>query len=362
MTPMNTAPVATSVLPSSPIEWLLNTWRLTRWYLFAAWRRVMSKVLLGILLGLFVLITGFVVLGFVVTQNSPVGSGRNCRTVPAATQQAGDNGNGGQVVCEPLSPQQEQQIRDQRADAIRGPLTFPGSLEFAGGYTTFMGVILLAILAGAMIGGEFGQGTIRLALSRGVGRAQALTAQVAALAALALGIALGMLLLGALIGVTIGPALGATLPALPAGGAAALLAYWLAVSLYLFAFAAIAFFLATLARSTAAGIAGPLGYLIFELIAIGVLSIVASLVAGDTGDFLRHVPDWFLGQNLSALTTAAFQPLAAVVPTFRGGDGGGGGNGGQTITTAHALLVSLAYCALLVGSTYVIMRRRDVTD
>lgn len=358
MTPANTAPVATSVVAPSPVEWLLNTWRMTRWYLFAAWRRVMSKVLLGILLGLFVLIVGFLVLGFVVTQNSPA-AGRDCQPVPA-TQQAGDNGNGGQVVCEPLSPQQEQQIRDQQADVIRAPLTFPGSLQLAGGYTTFMGVIVLAILAGAMIGGEFGQGTIRLALSRGVGRAQALTAQAAALALLALGIGLGMLLLGALIGVTIGPALGATLPALPSGGVAALLAYWLAVSLYLFAFAAIAFFLATLARSTAAGIAGPLGYLIFELIAIGVLAIVASLVAGDTGEFLRHVQDWFLGQNLSALTTAAFQPLAAAVPNAGGARGGG--DGGQTIGTMHALLVSLAYCALLVGSTYLIMRRRDVTD
>ena len=359
MTPANTAPVAASVVPSSLVEWLRSTWRLTRWYLFAAWRRVMSKVLLGILLGLFVLITGFVVLGFFVTRNSPT-VGRDCQPVPA-TQQAGGSGNGGQVVCEPLSPQQQQQIRDEQANAIRAPLTFPGSLQFAGGYTTFMGVILLAILAGAMIGGEFGQGTIRLALSRGVGRAQALTAQVAALAALALGIGLGMLLLGALIGVTIGPALGATLPALPSGGLGALLAYWLAVSLYLFAFAAIAFFLATLARSTAAGIAGPLGYLIFELIAIGVLAIVASLVAGDTGEFLRHVPDWFLGQNLSALTSAAFQPLAAAEPTLRGG-ANGGGNGGQTIGAMHALLVSLAYCALLVGSTYFIMRRRDVTD
>jgi len=353
--------VATSVVASSPAEWLLDTWRLTRWYLFAAWRRVMSKVLLGILLGLFVLITGFVVLGFVVTQNSST-VGRDCQPVPAATQQAGDNGNGGQVVCEPLSARQQQQIRDEQANAIRAPLTFPGSLQFAGGYTTFMGVILLAILAGAMIGGEFGQGTIRLALSRGVGRAQALTAQVAALAALALGIGLGMLLLGALIGVTVGPALGATLPALPAGGVAALLAYWLAVSLYLFAFAAIAFFLATLARSTAAGIAGPLGYLIFELIAIGVLAIVASVVAGETGEFLRHVQDWFLGQNLGALTSAAFQPLAAAVPSLRGGANGGGGDGGQAIGTMHALLVSLAYCALLVGSTYLIMRRRDVTD
>ncbi len=361
MTPVNTAPVtASAVGTSSPIAWLLDTWRLTRWYLFAAWRRVMSKVLLGILLGLFVLITGFIVLGFVVTQNSSTVA-RDCQPVPAATQQAGDNGNGGQVVCEPLSAQQQQQIRDQQADSIRAPLTFPGSLQFAGGYTTFMGVILLAILAGAMIGSEFGQGTIRLALSRGVGRAQALTAQVAALAVLALGIGLGMLLLGALIGVTIGPALGATLSALPAGGVGALLAYWLAVSLYLFAFAAIAFFLATLARSTAAGIAGPLGYLIFELIAIGVLSIVALAIQGDTGDFLRHVPDWFLGQNLGALTTAAFQPLAAAVPTIRGG-ATGGGNGGQTIGTMHALLVSLAYCALLVGSTYFIMRRRDVTD
>lgn len=363
MIPTAPPPASPAATPSPDSSgWLLITWRLTRWNLLIAWRRVMSKVLLGILLGLFALITGFVVLGFLITQNAPI-SGENCVPVPIATSQSGANAStpdGTQVQCQPLSAEQQQQIRDQQSAAVRSTLTFPNSVQFAGGYTAFMGVILLSILAGAVIGGEFAFGTLRLALSRGIGRAQMLTAQVAALALLSLGISLVLLLLGVLIGVTIGPLLGATVPALSGSGAVALVLYWLAISLHLFAFAAIAFFLATLARSTAAGIAGPLGYYVFEIIAVGVLSALSFAIRGNLGDFLGHVPDWLLSQNLGVVATKAFAPLQSVDTTVQ--NNGGGGGLAPTFDLGHALLVSLAYCVLLVGSTYFIMRRRDITD
>lgn len=360
---VSTAPAGAPQATSG--AWLGQTWRLTLWELFTAWRRVMSKVLLGILLGLFVLIIGFVLLGYLITQNAPV-QGQTCGPAPVvSTQSSGGNGNSGngsgnpQVQCQPLSAQDQQQIRDQETSSIRATLTFPSSVQFAGGYTAFMGVILLAILAGAVIGGEFGFGTVRLALSRGVGRAQLLTAQVVALALLSLGISLVMVLLGIIAGFTIGPLLGATVAALPSGGGLALVTYWLAVSLHLFAFAAIAFLLATLARSTAAGIAVPLGYYIFEVIATGILSALSFAIHGNVGDFLGHVPDWFLGQNLSVVAAKTFAPLQ---PASGGIQSGGGGPTGPTFDLTHGLLVSLAYCVVLIGATYFIMRRRDITD
>jgi ABC-2 type transport system permease protein len=353
-------PPAPTASTATTGDWLLQTWRLTRWDLFAAWRRVMSKVLLGILLGFFAVIVGFIVLAFVITANSPV-QGQTCSPVPVATDQSGSGSSSGgqQVQCQSLPAQQQQQIRDQETSAVRSPVTFPGSVQLAGGYTTFIGVILLSILAGAVVGGEFGFGTMRLALSRGMGRAQVLTAQVAALAILSLAIGLVMVLLGILIGVTIGPLLGATLPALASGGALALVGYWLAVSLHLFAFAAIAFFVATAARSTAAGIAVPLGYYIFEVIAVGILSALAFAIRGNLGDFLGHVPDWLLSQNLGVIATNAFAPLQSASSTVQSS---GGGINQPTFGLGHALLVSAAYCVLLVGFAYVIMRRRDITD
>lgn len=367
MTPTATPPAPAPAAPAATSgDWLLQTWRLTRWDLFAAQRRVMSKVLGGILLGLFVLIVGFVVLGYVITQSAPI-QGENCAPAPVVTGQASGGGSSGggsssgdQVQCQPLSAQEQQQIRDQETSSVRATLTFPGSVQFAGGYTAFMGVILLAILAGAVVGGEFGFGTLRLALSRGMGRAQVLTAQVAALAILSLGISLVMVLLGILLGVTIGPLLGATLPALSGSGALALVTYWLAVSFHLFAFAAIAFFLATLTRSTATGIAGPLGYYVFELIAVGILTALSFAIRGDLGNFLSHVPDWLLGQNLDMIATKAFEPLQAAAAS--GISSNNGGVTGPTFGLGHALLVSLGYCVVLVGLPFFIMRRRDITD
>lgn len=362
---MISAPTRPAFTPASAGigDWLLHMWRLTRWTLLAAWRRVMSKVLLGILLGLFMLILGFVVLGYAIAQSAPV-QGQVCAPVATTPVQSGNGQSGGPqpVECQPLPPEQQQAIRDQQAAAVRATLTFPQSVLLAGGYATFMGLIVLSILAGAVIGGEYGFGTIRLILSRGTGRAQLLTAQVAALALLALGISLMMVLLGIAVGFSLGPLLGASVPALSGGGMVALAAYWLAISLHLFAFAAIAFLLATLARSTAAGIAVPLGYYVFETIVSTVLLVLIQVIHGTLGDFLRHVPDWLLNVNLGVVTSKAQTALLTSTSLFQDTSGGGGASLLPSIGLAHALLVSLGYCAVLIGVPYVILRRRDITD
>ncbi|HEU5368911.1 MAG TPA: hypothetical protein VFU69_10620, partial [Ktedonobacterales bacterium] len=206
-------------------------------------------------------------------------------------------------------------------------------------------------------------GTQRLALSRGASRAQVLAGQVGALALLALVVSAGMLLLGALLGFVLGPALGASIPAIPAEGLLQLLGFWMAIALQLFAYALIALLLGTLGRSTAAGIAGSLGYLIVEVIVSSILTTIALEVSFSDPNFsnaLGHVQAFFLGPNLSATLSGVNQaPLDL------------GGQNSSSVTSALAiyvipplqgLAVSLLYCILLGGLSYWVLRRRDVTN
>jgi hypothetical protein len=178
-------------------------------------------------------------------------------------------------------------------------------------------------------------------------------AQVVALAIMALGLALGLLLLDALAGVIVGPSLGGVIPAIPGGGWVEFAAYLLAVALNLFAFELVAFFIATLGRSTAAGIAASLGYVLLEGIVAGILVAIGQALQSDFGTFLAHVPDWFLGPNAATVGGNASQsPVDLGIST---------NSVAVQLTTAHALLVTLAYCVVLSGLGYLLVRQRDVT-
>ncbi|MBF6591879.1 MAG: hypothetical protein IVW57_15325, partial [Ktedonobacterales bacterium] len=212
--------------PRSTGSLLPHTWRLTKWELFLTRRRVMSKVLASILLGGYVIVIGFMLISYSV----------------AASRGATDI---------ELSP-------------LRDLLTFPGVLVVGGIYTAQLGPLMACVLAGALVGSEYGYSTQRLAFSRGAGRGQMLAAQAGALALLALGTVGGMLALSALVGVTFGPAIGGSISAPPPGGWTEIVAYWLVLSLVLFAYASLALFFATLGRSVAAGIGLALGLLFVE--------------------------------------------------------------------------------------------------
>ncbi|HEY7356994.1 MAG TPA: ABC transporter permease [Ktedonobacterales bacterium] len=347
--------------PGATGGWLDHTWRLTLWNLKLARRRLMSKILLAILLVGFLLVIGVVFLAVVVISNVDT-TAISCPT-PVATSQPGDNGVGSDNPCDPATIQQNQQSQQDAKNQELQLLTFPTILGIAGGYTSFMGVVLLCILAGALIGGEYSYGTQRLALSRGVSRAQVLAGQVGALALLALVVSAGMLILGTLLGFVLGPALGASIPAIPADGLLQLLEFWLVIALQLFAYALVALLLGTLARSTAAGIAGSLGYLIFEIIALPILTAIAlalSISGSSVGDALQRVQAFFLGPNISALLSGVNRaPLDL------------GGQNSSSVTSAIAiyvipplqgLAVSLLYCILLGVLSYWVLRKRDVTN
>lgn len=325
------SPAAPVAAPSPTSDWMTLTLRLVRWELFQAWRRVMAKVLLGILIAGFVLEYLALVLAYV---------GISANADPA-----------------------------QAANSIRNLFTFPVSVALAEGYTSFMGVVMLCILAGTVVGGEYGYGTQRLALSRGIGRGQALAAKVMTLAILAGAVTAMMFVLSALLGYTIGPALGGSPDGLSVAGIAQLLGYWAAAALRLFAYSLVALFFATLGRSTAAGIGGALGFVIVEVVGLFIVTgiVVAAMAMKLAGqavpsyvNTLTTIRAAFLQTNVDALAGAARQgPLNLQLAPAS--------SQAQALLPAspsalQALVVIVLWCAATIGFSYVLVRVRDVTD
>lgn len=323
-------------VPTVGGNWLLTTWRLTQWNLFAARRRTMSKWLAGILLVGF---TGIVLL--------------TTLSLSVSAQSIRD-------FC-------QFNCQDQLNQHFF-PVTFPGSVALSVGFTGYpgyVGLILLVILAGALIGGEYGSSTIRLWLSRGVGRGQMIVSQALALGLIAFSGVAVMTIYGSLLGFLLGPALGGQVQPLPDGGLGEIVALWLANSLGLYAFALLALFMATLARSTAAGIGLPLGYVLFEFvfgIVVSIFTTASSFGPNPSQESaLAHLPDYFLGTNFSVLVYRAgssVPQLTLAAPAISVSRSG--------LTTqldgTHALVTVLIYCALFAVGAYLVLRRRDVTD
>ncbi len=346
----------TPALPQATGSWAAHTWRLALWTLFLARRRLMSKILTAILLAGFLLVVAILLLSFLAVRSvSQSTTTEPCPPTPVITSTPiGPSPGENLPPCVNLPPGQPEQRTPEQEFA--SSLTFPSSLGIAGDYTTTMGVILLCILAGALVGNEYSFGTQRLALSRGVSRAQLLAAQVGAFAILALIVAGGMLVLGALFGITIGPAVGGTIPGIPASGWGQMLLYWLTLAFNLLAYTLIALFLGTLGRSTAVGIAGSLGYIILEYIALPILALVAEGVGGSTGSTLTVIHHVFLGPNLSALLAGV-----STSPLDLGGSSANN-QGLNPIPSTQGLLVALLYCVALIGLSYWMLRQRDVTS
>jgi ABC-type transport system involved in multi-copper enzyme maturation permease subunit len=337
-----TAPRASaSVIPAPAGIWITEVFRLTRWELYLAWRRVMAKVLIIIMIVAYALVITVVGIGLTAIQNEPAPQSFQCP--PDA------------VGCQAPSQQELNQERTASIAQFSDPVTFPTSLGFAATVTRIVGLILICILAGALVGSEYGFSTQRLAFSRGTSRLQMLTAQAVALAVISMVVAAGMLVIGAIVGLIMGPAFGVGISMPSFGGWMEIIKFFLAFSFSLFAYTLVALAAATLGKSTAAGVGLALGVIVIELILTPILQAIGGALYNfahvDFGNVLQHIPDWFLGSNVGALLGYAGQYPISLAPAPS-----------NDFSFARALLISLVYCAIFFGGSYFLLSRRDVTE
>ena len=312
ITPTSIPTVADPIAPAPSGGWLAQFARLVRWELFLAWRRrAMMITLSSLLLAGYLLV---VLVEYAIYYGSADGSS----TAPMLGQS----------------------------------LSFPGALGVGGSYIADGGVLLFVVLAGVLIGSEYSYSTLRLSLARGVGRGQLLAAQIVALAILALiltALALGLSALMGGIGTLVG--MPNIVSASVVGVAGEVLVYWLALAYNIFAYALVSVWIGTLTRSVAGAIAGPLVFIVVEVVTTDILSALGGAqVDNALLNAISVIPNYLMGVNTSALVTWA----GAAPYTFTSGT--------APVDGWHALIVSAIYCALFILISYLALRNRDVVE
>lgn len=242
---------------------------------------------------------------------------------------------------------------------ISESLRLPSSLYVAVQIAFILGQILIVILVGAIVGGEYSVGTVRLMFTRGPSRTQFLISKIgAAITCIAIGV-LGITLLSIVLGQVLYLITGIA-PDFSFFSAAWLghaVLYLLIAMLSLFVYAMMALCLATLGRSTAAGIAGALVWIFLaETVFKAICNAVALATHGATADFFRVVPNYFINANVTALQQNQHQAL------FGDAFAQSPQNNGPTLSDLHALLVLLGYLILFIGLSWWVNERRDVTN
>ncbi len=248
----------------------------------------------------------------------------------------------------------------EEVGSISTLLRLPISLYVAELIVATLGQVLIVILVGTIVGGEYGVGTVRLLYTRGPARSQFLFSKIgAAIFCIVVGV-LGMTLPGILIGqlLNIITGIAPNFDFFNAAWLAHALIYLLITSLSLFVYAMMALSIATLGRSTAAGIGGAFVWIyLVEPILKFLCSIAAVTAKGATADFARALPDYFISSNIAALqqnqNQALFgdkfaQFLALSNPS--------------PLSDLHALLVLAGYIILFIGFAWWINERRDITS
>lgn len=225
-----------------------------------------------------------------------------------------------------------------QSESIRQSMIPPHSLRVSLHSTlAFFGVILMMILSASIPGAEYGWGTLRTVLVRGVGRWQLLASKTLVIGLVSLGLSLVVL-------VTVGVA--SVIASLTLeGGELVSYGEWsdLAKSfgklIYTYVpYAALAVLMSVLTSSSGMGIAISVGYYVIEQIVVGILA-----------NF-----DWFEGVSTFVLGRAASGWMD--VDEFSFGPGGIG----ALPDDLPAAMVMLGYIVILGGLAFWLFQRKDV--
>jgi ABC-type transport system involved in multi-copper enzyme maturation permease subunit len=346
--PLVVSPVRVPSVILGQKDYLSVLLRLTGAELYKLRRRIMPLILL--IIGIFLMIAGSALIGAITIFISAMPASTYLPPPCSQVQQSG-----AQVTCldrPPTAAELDLAEKQKREvlNAVAEPLHLPGSFTNAMNGLSFTGLILLLILAGSIMGGEYGAGTIRLLYTRGPTRTQFFLAKIGALL---VSLVLGSFIL-ALVSMLTG-ALFSLIPGIKADNSF-LDWNWL-VHAYLYAFATLlgiftylmaALSLSIIGKSTAAGVAGGILFWVLE----SVLNLVLTVSVLVNNDFLRTaiktLESLLLTNNISALVqNQAHEMTGAVAPE---------------ISSPRALLTILIYLALFIGIGWWVNKRRDVTN
>jgi ABC-type transport system involved in multi-copper enzyme maturation permease subunit len=168
------APVRTKTVFMGRMDFLNTLLRLIIVELYKIRRRAMSKVLISISIIISIAVFGLISLGAIDVLNSPIDNYTlpQCSQVSDSTQPC---------LNHPPTKAELTQAAQSKQEALRNisdPLRLPNSLGVATQVARNIGLILIIILAGTIVGGEYTVGTVRLMFTRGPTRTQFLLAKI----------------------------------------------------------------------------------------------------------------------------------------------------------------------------------------
>ena len=202
--------------------------------------------------------------------------------------------------------------------------------------------ILLMILAGSIVGTEYGLGTLRTVLTRGTGRWTLLSSKLVLLVLIA---AAGLVVVSVVTAVA--SVFAALIPPSEEGGLADLgkwsdLGVTFVKAVYgLAPYVALGSLLAVLTQSSAVSISTSLVYYVVELIATPLLGL---------NETLEKLTDFILGSNVNNW-------MESVFVTVEINESGGLAEQPDAL---HAFLVILAYTVALAAAAFWLFQRRDI--
>ncbi len=311
--------------------------------LYKVRRRLLSKMLL--LVGTLVIAFVFLALGIAAWRiaSQPVTSyvPPNCAVLPH---------NVGCINHQPATLADMQHEKQRILDGAAQLLNIPGVWNVGERIVIEVLAVLGIILAGALVGGEYSLGTVRLMFTRGPTRLQFLFAKIVVLAIYIVPTIVFLMLLGTVIGGVMAQlvGIGTGLSFFTADRFGHLVLFLLLGMLYWFAYMLMALFFGTVGRSTVAGIVGPLIWLAIEPLLGNIIAVLTGNFSGGLSDFLKAIPDYFLGNNLTSLLHNQGNALSFANP--------------GPYADGHSLLVIAVYLVVFVGVACWLTVRRDVTQ
>lgn len=343
ITPAQTQSAVQRVAPITKgrTDYLSVLLRLIGMDLYKVRRRRLSKVLL--LVGTLVTAAVFLTFGIAAWHfaSEPVTS-----FVPASCAQFPHNVG---CITHPATLADMQREKQRILAGAAQYLTMPGVWNIEEQFVIQLLAVLGIILAGALVGGEYSLGMVRLMFTRGPTRLQFLFAKIVTLAIYVVPSFLLLMLTGTLVGAAMAhvAGIGTSLSFWSAAYVGHLVLYLLLGMLFWFAYMLMALCFGTVGRSTVAGIVGPLIWLAVELLLSNLIIALTSNTSGGLTDVVKAIPSYFLGTNLTSLLHYQGSVLSFTSP--------------GAYSHGHSLLVVAVYLVVFVGVASLLTVRREVT-